>query len=147
MSAEASLNGVASTTRPRRRARSIIRRWAASSNSNCAKNSLMDAARTWAGAGAPGATSAPASIVWNFTAVAPAAAAASISASARSIDPPWFRPISAITNNRENAAMEWPPISSSGCSKDMDSPVSSHKACCNIWDLDQRAHHRIGDER
>src|SRR6188472_1013395 len=71
-------------------------------------------------------------------ALAPACAAASTSSRARSTDPPWFRPISAITNTGASVPIRRPPISRS-----MSHPPIEERRR-RAWHVAQRVHHCIG---
>ncbi|MEZ5284173.1 MAG: hypothetical protein R2712_05060 [Vicinamibacterales bacterium] len=110
ISTAASDSGVAMTARPCSRARATTVRVAVSSSSKRWKNSTIESASTWAGAGALADTSAVASSTCSLMADAPAAAAASTSVSARSTEPPWFSPTSAMTNIQSAALTRCFPI-------------------------------------
>ena len=102
-SAAPSSNGVDRNSIPR----SWARRWSPAqasagraSRASISRWSAPDSpARRWyAAVGAPGEARAAGSKVWNLTASAPAAAAASISRAAIAGSPLWLTPASAITN-------------------------------------------------
>src|SRR2546426_230215 len=78
---------------------------------------IPGAAGAWPGAGGghSGATSRLATSVGSLMAPAPAEAAASTSSTARETEPPWFSPISAMTNTGDAGPMRRPPISRNMC--------------------------------
>src|SRR5216110_2263834 len=126
------------TARPSLRAREITVRCASQSSSNVAKNSWSDAALTCAGAGHIGATSRFATSVWSLMALAPAVAAASTSSTARETEPPWFSPISAMTNTGDAGPMRRPPISRNMCRHHL------HESRGARGHVGHHVHHRIG---